>query len=81
MVAFDEAIHSGGQDTDVQALDQALTRLEEIDPRLSQVVEMRFFAGLSLEEIAAVQEISLSTVKRDWNAAKLWLYRELSEKE
>lgn len=81
VVAFDEAIHSGGQDTDLQALDEALTRLEKIDPRLSQVVELRYFSGLSLEEIAAIQEVSLSTVKRDWNAAKLWLYRELSEKE
>lgn len=59
------------------ALDDALTALAEIDPRKSQVVEMRFFGGLSLEETAEALQVSRETVKRDWKFAKLWLLREL----
>jgi RNA polymerase sigma factor (TIGR02999 family) len=62
---------------DVVALDEALTSLAEIDPRKSQVVELRFFGGLSIEEIAAALGISERTVKRDWTMAKLWLLRAL----
>ncbi len=59
------------------ALDEALTRLSSFDERLAQVVEYRFFGGLTIEETAAVLEVSTMTVKRDWNKAKAWLYREL----
>jgi RNA polymerase sigma factor (TIGR02999 family) len=62
---------------DLVALDEALTALEEIHPRKSQVVELRFFGGLSLEETAEALHISTDTVKRDWRFAKLWLLREL----
>jgi RNA polymerase sigma factor (TIGR02999 family) len=65
---------------DVVALDEALDSLAEIDARKSQVVEMRFFGGLSIEETAAALGISERTVKRDWTMAKLWLLRELKKK-
>ncbi|MEP6741789.1 MAG: sigma-70 family RNA polymerase sigma factor, partial [bacterium] len=67
-----------GQDLDFVALDEALTRLAEIDAQQSQVVELRFFSGLSVEETAKVLDVSDRTVKRDWNVAKAWLRRELS---
>ena len=60
------------------ALDEALTRLSAFDERLAQVVEYRFFGGLTIEETASVMEISTMTVKRDWTKAKAWLYRELN---
>lgn len=67
---------------DLVALDDALKRLASIDPRKGQVVELRFFGGLTAEETAAVLKISPETVLRDWNLAKVWLLRELSgEKE
>lgn len=59
------------------ALHEALTRLEAINTRQSQVVECRFFAGLSIEETAAVLNLSESTVKRSWTVARAWLYREI----
>ena len=59
------------------ALDEALTHLAGFDERLAQVVEYRFFGGLTIEETAAVLDVSTMTVKRDWNKAKAWLYREL----
>src|SRR4026207_87658 len=67
-----------GQDLDVVALDEALSRLAKIDEQQSRVVELRFFSGLTVEETAAVMEISPATVKRDWSMAKAWLHRELS---
>ena len=60
------------------ALDEALKKLEEMDERKCQVVEMRFFGGLSDEEIAGVLGVTTRTVLRDWKKARLWLYRELS---
>lgn len=63
---------------DLVALDAALDKLTALDPRQSRVVELRFFGGLSLEEIAEVLKVSLATVKRDWSLAKLWLLHELS---
>ncbi len=60
------------------ALDDALTRLTALDPRQGQIVEMRFYTGLSHEEIAEVLNISVTTVKREWKTARLWLFRELS---
>ena len=62
---------------DVVALDQALERLAAIDPQQGRVVELRFFAGMSVEETAVALGISPATVKRDWATARLWLYNEL----
>ncbi|MBZ5596171.1 MAG: sigma-70 family RNA polymerase sigma factor [Acidobacteriia bacterium] len=62
------------------AIDEALNRLAENDPRQSRVVELRFFGGRSEEEIAEILEISVRTVKRDWRLAKAWLYVQLSKK-
>lgn len=72
-------VAGGGPESglDFAALDDALKALAEIDPRKVQVVEMRFFGGLSVEETAEVLQISSVTVKRDWRAARTWLYREL----
>ena len=64
---------------DVVALDDALTALAVIDERKSQVVEMRYFGGLSIEEAAEALGVSVRTVKRDWTMAKLWLVRELKK--
>jgi len=63
---------------DLEALDAALSRLEQIDPERAQLVEKRFFAGLTIEEIAEEQGISPSTVKRQWRAARAWLAAELT---
>ncbi len=65
--------------TDIVALDDALHALADIDPRKSRVVEMRFFGGLSIKEIAEVLNISTDSVQRDWRLAKVWLLRELSQ--
>jgi RNA polymerase sigma-70 factor (ECF subfamily) len=67
-----------GRDYDLLALDDALNALAVFDERKAQVVELRFFGGLSVEETAAVLKISAITVMRDWNTAKAWLYRELT---
>jgi DNA-directed RNA polymerase specialized sigma24 family protein len=77
-VSLDEASVVGGEDTDLVALDDAMNSLARLDPRKVQVVEMRFFGGLSVEETAEVLKISTVTVKRDWRAAKTWLFRELT---
>ena len=69
---------SPAQDLNFVALDEALTRLAEIDSQQSQIVELRFFSGLSVEETAKVLGISERTVKREWHVAKAWLRRELS---
>ena len=60
------------------ALDEALTRLTEQDARIGRVVEMRFFSGLSEDEIADVLNVNVRTIKRDWSFARLWLQRELT---
>jgi RNA polymerase sigma factor (TIGR02999 family) len=65
-------------DVDVIALDTALTALAEIDTRAAQIVELRFFSGLTIEETAEVLAVSPGTIKRDWTSARAWLYRELS---
>lgn len=64
---------------DLSALEQALQALELQDERQARIVELRFFGGLTVEEIARVLEISPATVKRDWTIAKMWLQRELSQ--
>lgn len=66
---------------DVLALEEALTRLEERDPRMAEVVHLRFFAGLSVEETAAALEVSERTVKREWAVARAWLYEALGQKQ
>ena len=66
------------QSTNLVALDDALKSLARVDARKSQVVEMRFFGGLTEEETAEVLKVSEKTVRRDWNLAKVWLMRELS---
>ncbi len=74
----DTAIVGGERDADLVALDDAMTALAQLDPRKVQVVEMRFFGGLSVEETADVLQVSAVTVMRDWSTAKAWLYRELN---
>jgi RNA polymerase sigma factor (TIGR02999 family) len=77
---FDEALDFYEQrDVSLVAVDAALHRLEELDKRQAQIVEFRFFGGLTVEEIAKVLEIAPITVKREWATAKLWLQRELAE--
>jgi len=61
------------------ALDDALRRLEDIDPRKARVVEMKYFGGLTVEEISEVLKVSPDTVMRDWRLARTWLRRELSK--
>src|SRR5712691_4840962 len=73
------AMQSQEQAVELVALDEALHNLAAIDPRRSQVVELRFFGGLSIEETAEVIKISRNTVIRDWTMAKAWLFREISK--
>ena len=61
------------------ALDEALTRLERLDPEQARIVELRFFGGLSIEEAATALEMSPATLKRRWALARAWLFRELSD--
>ena len=63
---------------DLVALDDALLRLEQLDPRQARIVELRFFGGLSLEEAAEVLKVSVSTVRRDWRLAQIWLHQQLA---
>ena len=65
-------------DADLVALDDVLRALEEVDARKSRVVELRFFGGLSLDEIAHVLDVSVGTVRRDWSLARAWLTREMT---
>ena len=77
-IALDEAlVPAPVPDPTIVALDAALEALARIDPRKSQVVELRYFGGLSVEETAEVLKVSEQTVMRDWKVAKLWLGREL----
>src|SRR6266699_1504586 len=78
-ISFDEAAAVGADRSEhLVALDDAMNALARRDPRKVRVVEMRFFGGLSVEETAEVLKVSPVTVRRDWNSAKIWLYRELS---
>jgi len=78
LVSLHEAlIVSNEPGKDLVALDDALTALAAVDPRKCQVVELRYFGGLSLDETAEALHVSRDTVKRDWKMAKLWLLREL----
>jgi RNA polymerase sigma factor (TIGR02999 family) len=77
-LSLNESVLADAYDPDLVALDDAMTALDKLDPRKVQVVEMRYFGGLSVEETAEVLRVSTVTVKRDWRAARLWLYRELT---
>jgi len=81
-VELDEAQSQRGPlDVDVLKLDDALTALAAFDPQQSRIVELRFFGGLSIPEIASVLDISETTVSRKWNTAKLWLHDQIVTKE
>ena len=77
VVSLDENAVAAQPAVDIVALDDALAQLAAVDPQQGRVVELRFFAGLSVEETAEALGISPATVKRDWATAKLWLYNEL----
>jgi len=76
---MEEAVISGstGKEIDLVELDEALTRLEALDERKSRIVELRYFSGLTVEETAAVLEVSPATVKQEWRLARAWLRREI----
>jgi RNA polymerase sigma factor (TIGR02999 family) len=79
-VELDEAmVVSRDRATAVVALDELLMSLAELDPRMSRVVELRFFGGMTVEETAEILRISPGTVKRDWTLAKAWLQREMTQ--
>lgn len=79
-VSMDQAsLMSEERAAELVTLDEALNELKQLDPRKSSVVELRYFGGLSLEETANVLNVSMMTVRRDWRAAKAWLFRRLKE--
>ena len=78
-VPLDEAVAAWERPVELVALDEALLKLAAVSPRQSQVVELHFFGGLTLDEAAETLHVSRDTVKRDWRFAKLWLLRELSD--
>jgi RNA polymerase sigma-70 factor (ECF subfamily) len=79
-VTLDEAVDFYDRnDVSLPAVDEALSELEKLDKRQAQIVELRFFGGLTIEEIAELLRISPATVKREWATAKLWLQHQLSE--
>jgi RNA polymerase sigma factor (TIGR02999 family) len=79
-ISLDDAIViAPDRQRDLVALDEALGHLQTVHPRQAEVVELRFFGGLTLEETATALDVSVDTVKRDWRFAKLWLLRELKE--
>jgi RNA polymerase sigma factor (TIGR02999 family) len=80
-VTFDDVFaQQKPPDVDLIDLDAALSEMASFDPRKSQVAEQRFFGGLSLDDIAQAQGISRSTVEREWQAARAWLYRRLTRR-
>src|SRR5262245_9446144 len=80
-VELDEALSLDQPRDDLLALDEALSRLAQREPAKAELVKLRFFGGLSLEEAAALLGISLATAKRHWAVARAWLYAELSESD
>lgn len=81
-IELEEALDMSADRTpDLIALDDALNSLSNLDPRQSQVVELKFFGGLNYDEIAEVLKVSEGTVRRDWRLARTWLYRELNRVE
>lgn len=78
-VSLDQAQAASIEPTaEVTALDEALTKLDALDPQQGRVVELRFFGGLTIKETAAVMNISIDMVKREWSTARAWLYREMA---
>ncbi len=77
---LDEArfVAAGQEKVDLIAMDEALTRLAQFDPQQARLVELKFFAGLSIEDIAETLRLSPATVKREWRSAKAWLYQEIA---
>jgi RNA polymerase sigma factor (TIGR02999 family) len=80
-VSLDEGLDVTEERLDLAFLDDALKTLAALDPRKSRVVELRFFGGLSMEEVAEVLQVSPETAKRDWKLAKAWLLREMGGKQ
>lgn len=82
-MTLDEGLASAAQtnDVDLLALDEALTRLAELDAQQSQIVELRYFGGLSIEDTSEFLGVSPATVKRSWSSARAWLLREMSRGE
>ena len=85
-VSFDGAVAEAAlmspeRAAELIALDEALEKFSKLDPRKSQVVELRYFGGLTLEETAEVLQVSLMTVRRDWRAAKAWLYKAVNSEQ
>lgn len=83
-VSFEENLHAVAapeEGDDLLDLDEALEQLKAMNERQAQVVELRYFGGLSIEETAEYLQASPATVKRDWNSAKLWLFREIKRKQ
>jgi len=77
-VSIDEAMgFPGGTEIDLVLLDEALTNLASFDPRQSQIVELRFFGGLTVKEVARVTDLSTATVEREWRTAKAWLHDQI----
>lgn len=70
-----------GKDLDLLALDEALTNLAQLSPQQCQIVELRFFSGLTIEDTSEVLGISPATVKRNWTTARAWLFREMNQSE
>jgi len=79
-IPLDEVTGHSDRSQDLVAVDRALRQLAAVDERKSRVVELRFFGGLSVEEVSEVLKVSAPTVMRDWNTAKAWLYRELHDR-
>ena len=80
-LSLDEAIRFFDEEQiDLLELNEALKKLAELDERQSQIIELRFFGGLTIDEVASVLQISPATIKREWHMAKTWLLREMSQK-
>jgi RNA polymerase sigma-70 factor (ECF subfamily) len=80
-VSLDEAVNFFEKaDVDLTALDEALNELAVLDPQQTQIVELRFFGGLTIDEVSEVLEISPATTKREWDSGKLWLRRRLGNR-
>jgi RNA polymerase sigma factor (TIGR02999 family) len=77
-VTLDDEVALGHAEVDMIDLDRALSELQAFDPRKSQIAELRFFAGLSLEETGRAMGVSVATVEREWQAARAWLYARLT---
>jgi RNA polymerase sigma factor (TIGR02999 family) len=77
-ISLDDAVNFFEKaELDITALDEVLNELAVLDPQQAQIVELRFFGGLTIEEVSEVLEISPATTKREWDSAKLWLRRQL----